>query len=263
MGNLLRRIFSIPYSLYSYVVYFISLIIMFLCSVFISIAFSKHKAERYFLRVLKIWSDTWMFLSGIRYRFVGRENYRRDRSYVMVSNHYSLLDMMTGAVSVYPNVKVLAKAEIKKVPFFNKLFAMGSVFVDRKSKESREESKRQLTAAFNRGLSIFLYPEGTRNRTRQPLKEFYDGAFKIAIEQQAPIMPMVVTNSRFVNRLGSSWLWPGRYEIHFLPAIETKGLTESNVTELKEKTYRLMEETILQFDRWFSGAKKTTAPEAV
>lgn len=253
MGNLLRRIFSVPYSLYSYTVYFIGLIVMFLTAVFISLLFSKRKAEYHFLRTLKLWADSWMFLSGIRYRFVGRENYRPDRSYVMVSNHYSLLDMMTGAVSVRPNVKVLAKAEIKKVPFFNKLFAMGSVFVDRKSKESREESKRQLTAAINRGMSIFLYPEGTRNRTRQPLKDFYDGAFKIAIEQQTPIMPMVVTNSRFVARMGSAWLWPGRYEVHFLPAIETVGLTEANVAELKEKTYRAMEETILRFDKWFAN----------
>lgn len=255
MGNVLRRIFSVPYSLYSYTVYFIGLVFMFLTAVVISLVFSKRKAEYYFLRTLKMWADSWMFLSGIRYRFVGRENYRSDRSYVMVSNHYSLLDMMTGAVSVRPNVKVLAKAEIKKVPFFNKLFAMGSVFVDRKSKESRDESKRQLTAAINRGMSIFLYPEGTRNRTQKPLKEFYDGAFKIAIEQQTPIMPMVVTNSRNLVRMGSAWLWPGRYEVHFLPAIETAGLTEANVAELKEKTYRLMEETILKFDRWFAKPK--------
>ena len=254
MGNLFRRILSVPYSLYSFTVYFVSLFIMFIASVLISIFFSKRKAEYYFLRTLKTWSDTWMFLSGIRYRFVGRENYRRDRSYVMVSNHYSLLDMMTGAVSVHPNVKVLAKYEIKKVPLFNKLFAMGSVFVDRKSKESREKSKQQLTAAIQRGMSIFLYPEGTRNRTRKPLKEFYDGAFRIAVEQQTPIMPMVVTNSRSINRMGSAWLWPGIYEVHFLPAIETAGLTEENIQELKEKTYRVMEETILRFDRWFSGA---------
>lgn len=252
MGNLLRRIFSIPYSIYSYTVYFIGLILMFLASLFISLLFPKDKAGYYFLRLLKLYADTWMFLSGIRYRFVGRENYRPDRSYVIVSNHYSLLDMMTGAVSVRPNVRVLAKAEIRKVPVFNKLFAMASVFVDRKSKESRERSKQELASVIRRGMSIFLYPEGTRNRTRQPLKEFYDGAFKIAIEQQTPILPMVVTNSRFVVRMGSAWLWPGRYEVHFLPAIETAGLTEANVTELKEKTYRLMEETILRFDRWFA-----------
>lgn len=228
---------------------------MFIASIFISIFFSTAKAEHYFLRILRIWSSGWMFLSGIRYRFVGRENYRRDRSYVVVSNHYSLLDMMTGAVSVHPNVKVLAKSEIKKVPIFNKLFAMGSVFVDRRSKESREESKRQLTKAIERGLSIFLYPEGTRNRTKKPLKEFYDGAFRIAIEQQIPIMAMVTTNSRSINRMGSAWLWPGTYEIHFLPAIETAGLTEENLLELKEKTYRLMEETIVTFDRWFSASK--------
>lgn len=253
MGNVFRRILSVPYSLYSYVVYFTTLIIMFTTSVFISIAFSKRKAEYYFLRVLKMWSDTWMFLSGIRIKFVGRENYKKDVSYVIVSNHFSLLDMMTGASSVRPNVKVLAKAEIKKVPFFNQLFAMGSVFVDRKSKESRDESKRQLTAAMERGMSIFLYPEGTRNKTKNPLKEFYDGAFKIAVEQQAPILPMVTINSRYIVKGGSFWMWPGTYEVHFLPAIETKGLTDDDVPALRERVFYVMEQTILKFDRWFKS----------
>lgn len=202
-----------------------------------------------------MWSVTWMFLSGIRFRYVGRENYLKNRSYVMVSNHYSLLDMMTGAHSVRPNVKVLAKAEIKKVPLFNRLFAMGGVFVDRKSKESRDESKCKLTEAIQRDMSIFLYPEGTRNRTQNPLKEFYDGAFKIAVEQQAPVMPMVVTNSREINRMGSFWLWPGVYEIHFLPAVETAGLTEEDVPALRDKVYHMMEETIFEYDRWFSSRK--------
>lgn len=251
MGNVFRRILSVPYSIYSYIIYFFTLIIMFLASVFISFAFSKRKAEYYFLRTLKAWSDTWMFLSGIHIKYVGRENYRADRSYVMVSNHFSLLDMMTGASCVRPNVKVLAKAEIKKVPFFNQLFAMGSVFVDRKSKESREESKRQLTSAMQRGMSIFLYPEGTRNRTQNPLKEFYDGAFKMAIEQQAPVLPVVTINSRFILRGGSFWMWPGVYQVHFLPAVETAGMTEADVPALKEKVYRLMEEAIFKHDRWF------------
>jgi len=256
MGKVFQRILSVPYSIYSYTIYFSSLVIMFIASLFISVAFSKRKAEYYFLRTLKMWSDTWMFLSGIRIKFVGRENYEPARSYVMVSNHYSLLDMMTGASSVRPNVKVLAKAEIKKVPLFNKLFAMGGVFVDRRSKESRELSKQKLTAAIQRGMSIFLYPEGTRNRTQNPLKEFYDGAFKIAVEQQTPIMPMVTINSRFINRLDSFWLWPGTYHVHFLPAVETVGLNEEDVPALREKVYRLMEETILKFDRWFSKKGK-------
>lgn len=226
---------------------------MFIAAVFISLVFSKHKAEKYFLQTLRIWSDGWMLLSGIRLKFIGYENYKPNVSYVMVSNHYSLLDMMTGASSVHPNSKILAKAEIKKVPFFSKLFAMSSVFVDRKSKESRDESKRLLTEAMNRGMSIYIFPEGTRNQTDKPLKEFYDGAFRMAIEQQKPVLPLTTTNSRFINRMDSVWLWPGTYEIHFLEPVETKGMTEEDIPALKQKIYDLMEASILKHDRWFSN----------
>lgn len=255
MGKVFRKILSVPYSIYVYFIYFHSAIIVFIISFIISFIYPKEKAGYQFQKVLKIWSDTWMFLSGIRIRYIGRENYRRDRSYVMVSNHYSLLDMMTGASAVWPNIKALAKIEIKKVPVFNRLFVMGSVFVDRKSKEGREKSKRELAETLKSGKSIWIYAEGTRNKTDKPLKEFYDGAFKIAIEQGAPVLPTITLNSRFVVSGKSFWMWPGRYEVMFLPAIETTGMTEEDVPALKDRVYTLMEGTILRYDKWFGGKR--------
>lgn len=228
---------------------------MFLASVFLSVFFSREKAGNYFIRVLHLWSATWMFLSFIRYRFINRLHYEKKKPYVMVNNHFSFLDMMIGAVTVYPNVRVLAKSEIKKVPFFNKLFAMSSVFVDRKSKESRAQSKKELAEAIEMGKSIWLFPEGTRNRTANPLKEFYDGAFKIAIEEQVPILALVTTNSRYINRMGSLILMPGVFEIRFLPPFDTKGLTLDDIPKLREDVFKAMEAEILKEDRWFSKRK--------
>lgn len=224
--------------------------------IFFSYFYPKKKAGYTFQKALKVWSDAWMFLSGIRIKYAGREHYKADRSYVIVSNHFSLLDMMTGASTVRPNIKALAKIEIKKVPFFNQLFALGSVFVDRKSKEGRDKSKRELAETLQSGKSIFIYAEGTRNRTNNPLKEFYDGAFRIAIEQQAPVLPMITLNSRFIVSGKSFLMWPGKYEVLYLPAIETTGMTEEDVPALKEKVYHQMEEAILKYDRWFGGKEK-------
>lgn len=251
MGKAIRIIFGIPYSIYSYSVYFVTLVMMFLASICLSLFFSKEKASFHFFGVLKAWSSSWMFLSLIRYRFVDRQNYAPQTPYVMVSNHFSFLDMMIGAVTVYPNVRVLAKAEIKKVPFFSKLFKMSSVFVDRKSKESRERSRIELTDAISSGKSIWIFPEGTRNRSKNPLKEFYDGAFKIAIEQQVPILPVVSTNSRFINRMDSMLLLPGKFEVRFLKPVDTKGMTEDDVPALRDKVYAMMENCIAENDRWF------------
>ena len=203
--------------------------------------------------VFEVWMGFFFFMTGVRRTYKGREHFEKGQNYIVVCNHNSFVDVLMESPGTPGANKTIAKVEMARIPIFGVVYKRGSVLVDRKSEESRKKSYLQMKEVLLKlGLHMCLYPEGTRNRTQQPLKEFYDGAFKIAIEQQTPILPMVVINSRFVVRMGSAWLWPGRYEVHFLPAIETAGLTEANVTELKEKTYRLMEETILRFDRWFA-----------
>ncbi len=252
MNKAFRLILGIPYSIYSYTVYFIGVILMFVYTLFISLVFPSEKAKKLFFNGLEVWSAGWMLLSGIHYDLVNRsKNYQKNVAYVMVCNHFSFLDMMIGGITSYPNVRVLAKSEIKKVPFFNKFFGMVSVFVDRKSKESREQSRLALAECIRQNNSIWIFPEGTRNRTDKPLKEFYDGAFKIAIEQQVPVLPLVTTNSRFINRMGTPILFPGKFEIHFLEPVSTEGMTEQDIPALRDKVYHMMESCILTHDRWF------------
>jgi 1-acyl-sn-glycerol-3-phosphate acyltransferase len=257
MNKVLRVILGVPYSIYAYTVYVISMLLMFFYTLIISVFFSSEKSKALFFNGLEVWSAGWMGLCGIRYTLVDRKkHYLKNQPYVMVCNHFSFLDMMVGGITSYPNVRVLAKAEIKKIPFFSKFFGMVSVFVDRKSKESREQSRIALSEAIKQKNSIWIFPEGTRNRTNNPLKEFYDGAFKIAIEQQVPVLPLVTTNSRFINRMGTPILFPGKFEIHFLEPISTVGLTEEDIPALRDKVFHQMKNCILENDRWFSKYSK-------
>jgi 1-acyl-sn-glycerol-3-phosphate acyltransferase len=93
-----------------------------------------------------------------------------------------------------------------------------------------------------RGISIFIFPEGTFNETGKPLKDFYDGAFRIAIETETPVKPMLFIDT--IDRLHYSNIFnltPGYNRTIFLREIPVEGLTKKDVQALKQKVYDLME----------------------
>ncbi|HEY0274026.1 MAG TPA: lysophospholipid acyltransferase family protein, partial [Chitinophaga sp.] len=98
----------------------------------------------------------------------------------------------------------------------------------------------RMKAALKQGIHILLYPEGTRNRTPLPMKPFYDGAFSLAIDTQLPLMPSVLFNTRRINPPGAFYAEPHPVEYHFLPPIETKGMTRDDIPVLKERVFNIM-----------------------
>jgi 1-acyl-sn-glycerol-3-phosphate acyltransferase len=103
------------------------------------------------------------------------------------------------------------------------------------------------------GLSLLVFPEGTRNRTPEPTKEFYDGAFKAAIAAGADIAPFVLINIRDLQPVDSSLVMPGKITMRFLDPVTTKGLTEADAPALKEKVRGMISDVLRKEDRMFSG----------
>lgn len=97
------------------------------------------------------------------------------------------------------------------------------------------------------GISILIFPEGTMNRTNNVLQPFYDGAFRIAIETQSPILPMVVINAGKLMPPNQMLVKPGRIEVHAEEPISSDGLTLKDLPILKNKTYEKMLEMIARF----------------
>jgi 1-acyl-sn-glycerol-3-phosphate acyltransferase len=188
----------------------------------------------------KIFAKCWLFCIGIRIRLKGKSIRDKAEPCIIVSNHGSNLDMMTAPHVIKPKVTAVAKAELRKVPMLGYMFKAVSIFVDRKDPESRKRSILEMKEALNNGVYIFMYPEGSRNRTKQPLKDFYDGAFKTAIELQKPIMPLIFLNLRKLAPMGTFLMRPGTVEAEFMDPIPTIGLTEADVPVLKQKVYELM-----------------------
>ncbi|HWB65053.1 MAG TPA: lysophospholipid acyltransferase family protein [Chitinophagales bacterium] len=175
-----------------------------------------------------------MAMCLIRRKEFGKEKIRTDIPYVFVSNHLSQVDIITSGSSVPQPVRFLAKSEIKKIPLFGSMTKMLAIMVDRKSKESREKSMIYMMEELRRGNSIFIYPEGTRNRTEQPLKEFKDGAFKLAIMAQAPVAVQTLIGTKKVNNPVGIQLYPGTVEVYWGDPIETTGMTDDDLPRLKE-----------------------------
>jgi 1-acyl-sn-glycerol-3-phosphate acyltransferase len=176
-------------------------------------------------------------LIGVRRTIKGREHFQKNRNYVVVCNHKSLMDPPLSSPAIPSANKTIAKAEMSKIPIFNIVYASGSVLVDRKSEESRRASYMRMKEVLEQGLHMCIYPEGTRNKTKEPLQRFHDGAFRLASDTKKPIIPALIFNTEKVLPRKPFFFWPTRVEMHFLPPIESEGKT---VRELKELCFEQM-----------------------
>ncbi|HKP31479.1 MAG TPA: lysophospholipid acyltransferase family protein, partial [Chitinophagaceae bacterium] len=153
--------------------------------------------------------------------------------------HNSLIDVpLTTPYIPGPN-KTIAKIEMSKIPLFGLIYKRGSVLVDRKSDDSRRKSLDEMKNVLRQGIHMCIYPEGTRNKTGQPLKSFYDGAFKLASDTGTPIIPTLCFNTaKVLPNNKSFYLMPHRLGMHFLEPVEVK--KGEDVAALKEKVFEIM-----------------------
>jgi 1-acyl-sn-glycerol-3-phosphate acyltransferase len=147
------------------------------------------------------------------------------------------------------HIRILGKAEMTKIPVFGYIYKKGAVLVNRESARRRAESVKQLIYFLNRKISVFICPEGTFNTTHTPLKNFYDGAFRIAIETQKPIRPILFLDT--YDRLNYNSIFslnPGKCRAVYLPETSTQGMVIRDVAMLREKIYRQMEDGLVHYN---------------
>ncbi|NJN40954.1 MAG: 1-acyl-sn-glycerol-3-phosphate acyltransferase [Flammeovirgaceae bacterium] len=193
---------------------------------------------------LAIWSWVFSMLTFIRYDFYGKENFKPGTSYIYVSNHTSFLDLPGLAMLLPGQFRPLAKKELKKIPVFGWIAQAATVIVDRSSAESKRKSMELLKDFLKKGISILIFAEGTQNRTKEILQPFKDGAFRMAIDTQQPILPMVIIGAGRLMPPGTVDLKPGRIKIFVGKVTETTGLTNSDIQSLKVKTFGIMSDMI-------------------
>jgi 1-acyl-sn-glycerol-3-phosphate acyltransferase len=129
--------------------------------------------------------------------------------------------------------KTIAKKSFVYVPLFGWIYQFATVIVDRKNNESRRKSYEEMKRVLNNGLDMLIYPEGTRNKTNNPLKSFYDGAFRLSVDTGKPIVPVVILNTkRILPAKPILFLRPGKIILNILPAISPAGHTSESLKNL-------------------------------
>ena len=190
---------------------------------------------RYHRRVSQWWMGLFLFLSGCSYSVKGKEVFTGMPNAVVVCNHNSLIDIPLSTPFLPRANKTIAKKSFVYVPLFGWIYRFATVIVDRKDHNSRKESFDNMVKVLDNGLDMLIYPEGTRNKTTEPLKSFYDGAFKLSIETQKPIIPVVILNTKkILPARPILYFTPGKIDMHILPAIFPQGHTKDS---LKQAVY--------------------------
>ena len=239
--------FRIVYFTYALITF---LLVMFLILPFVVIGsfFGKIRGGNFIYRACCIWGDLWLFTIGVIHTNIYEAPHNKNRQYIFVANHTSYFDAPVIVKSLRQPVRVLGRSEMSRVPFFGFIYRNAIVTVNRSSPEHRSRSVRILKAVLRKGISIFIFPEGTINETGRPLKELYDGAFRIAIETKTPIKPILFLDS--YARLHPKSLLslnPGRSRSVFLSEIPVEGLTTKDVLQLKQKVFTIMEQKSIEY----------------
>ncbi len=245
------------FSIYGFI-FFVLLMLVVLPFVFIASFFGKIQAGNLIYRLVTFWADAAMFFFIMPHRNINEHLATHDRAQVIVFNHISYIDIpiMLKTLRRF-QFRTLAKAEMGKVPIFGFIYKQATVLVDRSSAEARAGSMSRMKALIRKKVSIVIAPEGTFNMTHQPLKQFYNGAFKIAIDMQVPIQPVVFLNG--YDRLSYKSIFslnPGKSVSVFLPPISTTSMTDEDIEQLKGSTFAAMEKELLVRNvSWISNGK--------
>lgn len=236
-----------------YVIYaafwFIGIMFLILPFIFLASFFGKITGGNIIYYFLWFWSRTWFPIVGMRIKktYVGDHSDKEAAIYAV--NHCSYLDAALAVGQVRLPFRPLGKIEMQKIPAFGFIYKHAVVSVDRSSAKDRAKSVRKMMVMIRKGVSILIFPEGSTNRSGAPLMPFHNGAFKIAIETQTNIKPILFVDNvdRFPDGKGLLALNPGPVRIVYLPAINVKGLALSDLPALKQQVYDVMETSLRQY----------------
>lgn len=215
---------------------------------FFTIIIFYKPGRKYFIKPLnRLWAMSFFAGGLIPYKITYERKPSRGKSYVYCANHTSLLDIIAMGLVVRGPYSFMGKAELNKIPLFGFMFSRLHIPVNRVSKTQSYQAMQKAKDSVDKGFSILMYPEGTRAKKPPKLQRFKDGAFRIAIEKQIPVVPVTIPyNWKLLGNDGLPNWHRGKAIVH--EAIETKGLTMDDLPALKKQTFTIIENELKKYN---------------
>ena len=238
-NNIFWNIFGRIWAVWVILIFTTTMLVFMIPFLLFSYTQKDPKKVRRFISFSRIWMGVFLPLAGSPLKVKGREKFAKGQTYIVVCNHNGLVDVPVSSPAIPGGNKTIAKIEFTKVPIFGLLYRTGSVIVDRNDEASRRESFTKMKETLDMGLHMCLYPEGTRNKTNEPLKAFHDGAFRLALNTGKAIVPAIIFNSRKIMPAGKRFYFrPHPLAMHFLDPVAPQ--PGESVESLKQRVFKIM-----------------------
>lgn len=195
----------------------------------------NEKLKRQTWQSLRYVAKLILILWGIKVEIRNKHLIDAQRQLVYVPNHRSYLDAMVVGSSIPNHVKYLGKAEILKWPILGFILKHYHIAVQRNDAGSRNLSLEQMNELVKSGASLCIFPEGTCNTTPSLLKKFHEGAFKIAVPNKIPIVPITIIGTGELMPRNGLMLRPGKIILYWHEPISTKDFKFEDIPMLVDK----------------------------
>lgn len=227
--KLLKYPFWILYRIWFYILVALPIIIMFPILI---ISILRESWYPFFFKLARFWAKFILFGMGFNYKIEREQIPEKSKSYMFIANHTSMADIMLMLVSVKNPFVFVGKKELANIPLFGFFYKRTCILVDRSSERSRKAVFLRAQRRLQSGLSICIFPEGGVPDHHIVLDEFKDGAFRLAINHQIPIVPITFAD----NKKRFSYVFfsggPGKIRVKIHEFLTTKGLTTNETKSL-------------------------------
>ncbi|WP_405294603.1 lysophospholipid acyltransferase family protein [Algibacter sp. Ld11] len=232
-----KYIFWVLYRIWFYILVGLPIIILF---PILLVSIAKEAWYPLFFRIARVWAKIILVGMGFAYKIDREETPDRSKSYMFVANHTSMVDIMLMLVSVKNPFVFVGKAELSKIPLFGFFYKRTCILVDRSSAKSRQAVFLRAQRRLKTGVSICIFPEGGVPEEHIDLDTFKDGAFRLAINHQIPVVPITFADNkkRFSYTFFSGG--PGRMRVKMHKFISTEGLTIKETRELNDASREII-----------------------
>jgi 1-acyl-sn-glycerol-3-phosphate acyltransferase len=245
--KIILKPFLFIYNIYAILVFIVIMLLVFPFAIIASF-FGKIRGGNMIMGLCRIWADTWLALIGIWLKRIYESPHDKRKPYIFLTNHSSYLDAALIPKVYRQAIRPLGKAEMSRVPVFGFIYKNAIVTVDRESPGNRAASIRILKSIVGKMISVVVFPEGTFNMGDTPLKEFFDGAFRIAIETGTAVKPVLFIDA--YKRMHHESLFsinPGPCRIVYCDEIPVDSYTLKDIRKLKEDVYAIMTKKLLEY----------------